>query len=459
MNSHEAGSSNLDTERPAIYKLNPDCFDEIFNYLSVKKLQRFGETSTRMQAVAGNYFKNNYSAAFNTLDFDGVHTTYFEEDCVIGRTHRSEKFNRFITNFTLSYNTHPLKYVNTNIKDFTSINRINLKNITCFEVNEIHTELLPTLKTLHLENIETIGGEINEFLTKCVELKRLSFRNSINGYKWLSHSYKVLEHLEFMYGYTVIPKSTKEALDTSFFNFFEKNPNLKTFSTSSYFLFTNSKLFLELTAKIEKLEIMIETHRISMFDYASFHRLLKCLYEKEFYKEVQLHFIFCGEKDELEFRRLASLNGLTGFGISVGIEHIYKQLGRFTELSQLTLDYEPSINCADTLAKELTVLTDLYINNATTIDSLLPFIRHSMNLSKLKVMPECGKRFNCGSFKLSQLNAERQKLSGAKKLVFYTRDDVFEVMKLKTENGETKLTKIEMRRADSKEWELRFFDH
>ena len=38
--------------RPKIFKLNIDCFDEIFEYLSLKDLHSLGQTYRTMQQVA-----------------------------------------------------------------------------------------------------------------------------------------------------------------------------------------------------------------------------------------------------------------------------------------------------------------------------------------------------------------------------------------------------------------------
>lgn len=48
---------------PKIFKLNVDCFEEIFNYLAIHDIFAMGETCTRMQNVAGYYFQQNFPDA------------------------------------------------------------------------------------------------------------------------------------------------------------------------------------------------------------------------------------------------------------------------------------------------------------------------------------------------------------------------------------------------------------
>lgn len=61
---------------PNIFKLDIDCFDEIFEYLSIKDLHSFGQTCRAMHKVAGEYFKRNHSAAEKFCHKDG--TKYFK---------------------------------------------------------------------------------------------------------------------------------------------------------------------------------------------------------------------------------------------------------------------------------------------------------------------------------------------------------------------------------------------
>lgn len=54
-----AGPSNEQTS-PKIFKLDVDCFDEIFEYFSLEDLDSFGQTCKAMHKLTGEYFKRNY---------------------------------------------------------------------------------------------------------------------------------------------------------------------------------------------------------------------------------------------------------------------------------------------------------------------------------------------------------------------------------------------------------------
>lgn len=49
--------------RHDILKLNDDCCEEIFEYLSIKDLYSFGQTCKRMNRIAGIHFQRNYPDA------------------------------------------------------------------------------------------------------------------------------------------------------------------------------------------------------------------------------------------------------------------------------------------------------------------------------------------------------------------------------------------------------------
>ena len=90
------GPSIPNEERPRIFKLNIDCFDEIFDYLSTEDLLGIGQTCKTMQQVVGEYFKKNYTAASMFGGNDGIYRVFS-----INGTERAETagFNKFIRKF------------------------------------------------------------------------------------------------------------------------------------------------------------------------------------------------------------------------------------------------------------------------------------------------------------------------------------------------------------------------
>lgn len=83
---------------PKLFKLNLDCFDELFDYLSLQDLYSVVKTCKRMQIVTGDYFRRNYSAAKIYLTNDGLYTIYdIVNNC---RRVYLPEFNGFIINIS-----------------------------------------------------------------------------------------------------------------------------------------------------------------------------------------------------------------------------------------------------------------------------------------------------------------------------------------------------------------------
>lgn len=84
-----------------ISKLNPDCLDEIFDYLTMDDLYSFGRTCKLMQKIAGNYFKLNYLAATTYSTDREMFTVYSDKDGIIRHHIETSTFMPFITYLVL----------------------------------------------------------------------------------------------------------------------------------------------------------------------------------------------------------------------------------------------------------------------------------------------------------------------------------------------------------------------
>lgn len=76
---NDASQSNVESSLKII-DLNIDCFDEIFEYLDVESLYSFGQTCKRMNKIAGEYFKQNYSASPISIMDEGIYMNYTRKD-------------------------------------------------------------------------------------------------------------------------------------------------------------------------------------------------------------------------------------------------------------------------------------------------------------------------------------------------------------------------------------------
>lgn len=104
---------------PKIFKLTIDCFDEIFEYLSLGDLIKFGFTCKTMQQIAGKYFKRNYSAAENICEKDGI----------IKEGNYLECFNEFISSIIIDERPR-FDYLQSHTHQLKSINQLCLENLS-----------------------------------------------------------------------------------------------------------------------------------------------------------------------------------------------------------------------------------------------------------------------------------------------------------------------------------------
>lgn len=80
---------------PKIFKLDIDCFNEIFEYLSMEDVHSVGKTCKTMQQVAGEYFRQNCSAAKNICKNDGFYTRHSREESFFDEYFYTTFFNEF----------------------------------------------------------------------------------------------------------------------------------------------------------------------------------------------------------------------------------------------------------------------------------------------------------------------------------------------------------------------------
>ncbi|XP_031635597.1 uncharacterized protein LOC116348668 [Contarinia nasturtii] len=455
---HEQTKTQLSHPTPKIFKLNIDCFDEIFEYLDVKDLHSFGQTCKRMNKVAGEYFKQNYySSCRIQCERDGIYMFYRDKSGV-QKFIEISGFNKFVTKMSITndnfeYN-YRLKYLKSHINEFESIKYINLRRLGIDnKLFEHLRQLLPQLEVVQRDNCY-MNGDIYDLIFKyCKNLREIHFQNSSVGIRtngelnWLLQEYPKLQHFE------LTPRDSYQIEELR--DFFVRNPNVQRFSTSVDFLWDNRDILLNSKAKLDILEL----EGISPYTLSRLYKrqtseniveLLNRLHEQGFYK--RLH-IYSSHIDERICTSLASFKGLEFLYIRE-LDEIY-YLAQLTNLRELMIwgglrDPKDMEILANTLIK----LERLYIDNCKCIDEFMPFIRRSPQLNRIKIIPPYG--LIGEALNLAMLNKERAKLVGARKIIIYTRDDVFLATKWTTRNGDTNLRFIEMKRLDSIVWNHHF---
>lgn len=446
----DAIKSSSSNEAP-IFALNADCFEEIFDNLSLKDLHSFGQTCKTLQRIGGEYFKRNYKSAEKFSGNDGIHTVYSDENGATNERTQTSGFNRYINYISHYYDEfEPLRYIQSHSDEFESINHIYL---VCLMINaakiEYFQQILPKIEVIQIRQC-TLEGDFNEILLQfCKHLKRLYIQDDLGdiidetGNAWLLQHYSTLEHVQLTTRY---PFRIHELS-----GFFERNANIRSFSTSSRCLWENRNELLVSPAKFQRLEIqMLDNFYRDLIDIRSICDLLNQLHARGFYNRLHL----CVKRvDQKWSDQIIGLKGLE----NLSIRHFGEchKLTQLTQLIDLIILDGGTATDMDTLANGLRNLERVFIQNVT-YNQMIPFIRRSKKLNKFKVIPKEDACFNGGVIKLATLNREREKLTDARKVTVYVPDNVFLKTKQAMKNGEINLHFIEMKRASSYEWDQHY---
>lgn len=425
--------SNADPP-PKLFKLNVDCFDEIFDFLTLNELQAFGQTCKAMQKVAGEYFKRNYLNAENFTEAQGIQTSYNERSDPIYRRTSTAIFNQFI-NYTSHYSSQrePLHYIKKHSHELMSLNRAYF---VCFLLNRaVHhfQHLWPKIESLQIRQC-SVDGDLYQVLLKfCTNLKKLYIQDDygriLNGItnKWLLQVYPSLELFQF----TPRTLFRIEELNT----FLAINSSICTFSTTSHCLLNHAAEFLASKTQLDTLEIL-DGYYGPPVNMQTLCTLLNQLHERGFYKQLHLCVVESNQECGEQFASLKALES-----ISVNQFSDKCRLDRLCNLKMLTISNNVNASDMETLAKNLVNLKSLSIG--ATIDDILPFFRWSVNLRKVHLHLD-------GHFlDVAKLSGERAKLENARKIMVYVSDYVFLETKWTTKNGDTDLKWVEMKRSTS----------
>lgn len=261
-------------------------------------------------------------------------------------------------------------------------------------------------------------------------------------YGWLFQEYPLLEHFEL-----TPSKNDKIPL----VKFFEKNPNLRSFSTNSNFFCANLNSFKKTASKLESLNIDGSCDRDTP---GKFYNGLNKLYQQGFYKKLHLR-VRNGVQSNLDSNIIQ--NALEVLYVDVRhCQSFYETLPFLSALHIKELGIFDSfyVPYMETLAKNLIKLEGIRLTNAT-FKNILAYIRYAPNLKSIQIQNLLIKdHVNNEVLDISLLNRERQKLIGANRVVIYVKEQLFLLTKWATKR--INLDLIELKRIESCKLPQRF---
>lgn len=403
----------LDENAPQIFRLNVDCFENLFEWFSLSQLLAFRCTCKRMKAVVDYYIRLNYP---RILRF-----------CIKNRQTLLELCDS------------PLNYFEW-IRHLY-IWTVGLNGTQAEDIRYIFDQL----ETLKLCWVRIDGDFYDVVLKHCKHLKYLGLRTevaskSIIGTRnaWLRRQYPTLEHFELD-----MPPSSEEPFEcTELSEFFHRNPNIRVFSTDSAFLLASRQFLLSSTIKLDRLDIFVNRNLNTI------HGLTNDLYRSEFYKQLHL---YSGRSDEFyrnQAQHLWSLHNVEKLNLyslpddfQIPVVDSIKKLS--IHMCTLFASDVPKM-----MATNFIGLREIEIQFARLHD-IRSFVCYAKSLKELKVWNLlCDNVDEPKSSDFIALNREREQLNQARKVTIFIDEKNFLKMKW---TSALKFSLIELKQIESVE--------
>lgn len=396
-------------ENAPILSLGDKCFDEIFDYLTLKDLCAVSETNKHLRKVAGGYFERNYQSIGVVMKMKDGHIQETVNGIVSSFATYAQQLQIFDEDVKV------FKYIESNVNPM-------LRSVFFVMLGTTKAELIKNV----LANVELIklifcltdDSSYDSILKHCRHLKHLIIADSHDTRKqWPNKNYPHLRDL------TVLDSS--DGPFNGLHSFFKRNPQIKNFTTS----INRNQLFkLMDETNIQLDELAFEIHHFDKTSADSTRNQLNALYKRGCFKRLKISY-FKGNNLVDFIRVVQRILGLVSVQFVYCVYHgnlgneltrVAQALAQLKNLEELGfMQCEISIEQAEILANSLGNLTRVNLMR-NSIDVAVPFARRS---AKLKTVHIGGNSF-C-NLSIRNIQNERQKLMNAEKLAIYVPDETF----------------------------------
>lgn len=409
-------------QQSTLLKLDADCLEELFEWLSLKDLLALRRTCKRLKKVVDYHILTNYPASG------------FAYKKVYISCHSVNKFSQLDACLV-----QRIKEVNVMFNDMTGDQIEGIRGILCqadkIDVIEWYWD-------------HEVNQDFYEFFLKfCKNTKYLSISNIQRGpiigigNEWLLRSYPQLQHLQLndsdLFGEGHSDKIPELA------EFFTCNPNVRTFSTTFHMLKLNGDFLKAANVKLDRLTVFGDWSRDdAMYELCN---LLKELYRKGFYQRLHFHVYHTYSEENLQ--QIVSAPAIEKLHLMT-ISAVMPPLVHLKELCITTGDNFADL---DAVAKNLLNVERIFIARCSS-NFIVPFIRYAPKVRHLKVVfLSEGMYFDGKTVDLLRMNQERQLLSGASKTNIYVNEKVF--LATKWTANQVSVGLIELKRDRAYGWE------
>lgn len=413
--------------RAPIMRLKEECFNKIFDYLTLRELSIISETCPKWKELAGKYYGEYFKS---------------KEVCIgIFNENILQKIDSFGTIFGSYANDVQIFDEEVSVFEYVAENiNKNLKSIQFVLLVTTHAEYIKEILA-NVENVKLIfclvdGNTYDNVLKYCPNLKCLNVADSHDSRaQWPRKRYPKLECL------TVIDNS--DGPFDGLNQFLKLNPQIKRFSTS----ITRPQLFPLIEQTGLKLdEFSFEIHGFDKSSAKATRDRLNGFYKNGHYKQLKVSY-FKGNNLVDFIDIVQGIEGLTGVEIVHCIyngnlhnemNHVAKALAKLKNLQELGFQQcEISLAQADILSRALVNLQQLNLER-NSIDMAIPFARR---LSKLKII-KVGVESTPTEVNIESLQKDRKKLLNAQKLTIFVPEEVYIQIKWTAKNVKYDLVEI-----------------
>lgn len=394
--------------------MNTDCIEEVLEYFTIDELLVFRRISKKFKSVIDNFIETYYPSK------------QIGYGCIVLTKHKFETFHKLDT-YTLSL-----------------IKQITLWTGELNEISKIQPEFWKQIERFQIGTWEFHGDFYETILKYCENLKDLSICHIMNdtvigkNNKWLHRQYKSIEHISLDDSDVGGPGPVGWEIPELKI-FFQKNPNIRSFSTSFNFLWENRHCWLDTNIKIDVLKVQGDCFLQSGMDRIC--KLLNQLFEQGFFKRIHMKATYIYNQEDMN--AILSLKGMEK--IYLACVEIKTTLPSLPYLRELGICYDGNFDDFETIAKNLLRVDCVYFSHARS-DTLIPFIKYAALVQKIKIdhLDE-GTFFENGIINLVELNEIRKTLTYACPIKIYVSEKIFLATKwaLNTEMDFVRLKRIE----------------
>lgn len=439
----ELESDSIDDSFTHIFTLNKSCYHEIFDWLTADDVISIGQTCTRLQMIAGDYYQLAY----------GVVSARAENGSFSILTKPINVFSQYIRKISIlgdSLDVYRNMYFNCSnaLKQVRVRQQVPVNGALPIGGFQRIKEILNGIEVLEMNECFIEQEFYKYYLKYCPNVKSLSIsRSSYNrdkstiigsGNQWMHRKYSKLEHFELT--------DVHEIKSNEMIEFFKINPNIRSFTMDAHTLWENRHSMLASGIKFDKLAIdvcqskLIDSNNQTIIIKDSFYHLLHELYKRNFYHRLHLYIVFV-DKQTLE-----KMTTLCGIELIAGdIVHINRPLHLLNTIAvwcgnEMLNVYQ--------MPKHLQNIERMFFHKIY-FNHVLTFIRNSPKLRTMKIVQVLGGN-DFRNFNLAALNRDRQQLAGACKVCIYLLEDTY--LATKWAQKSIKFNLIQIKRYESLEW-------